>query len=623
MFLDLEHSLRTEGEFKYKYEQLASKLKLYSDKAASNPAYMKQVRDTNLQILRLTKFNLVPFLGYYFPKYPKNKPFSLRYYPFAYAMYNLNLGRTSYTVIRGSRQISKTTNIAIRNVLSCLVIPRLSALTICPRPEQMKTIGDKYKEVYEAYRFYGNTARKRNNLFYKEFPSDSKLKIAYILTNPDKIRGNSVDWIDYDEYQDFDMTLELEINETISASDLPMITYSGTSKTIDSALESRFETSSRSFWGMKCNGCGHLNIPTVEEGVFDMIQLQGPSCVKCGKLLDVADGHWEHSNMDMLHAGRVGLHVPKLIVPNIVRDRSKWLTIYSQAQASDKKKFLEEVLGIPTQEGAREITVKELESICTLGEISKLQDRAKRRKYHYVISGCDWGGSDYLPAHNLKQSYTVHVMLGVNENWDFELIHFAKYSGMNYREIAEHIVGDHKRFNGDAIATDYGVGAAYNMLLRESLDQNTHVIFNYTSPDSKFLAPPKNNNDLYNKFSLNRTDSITDLFEAIKSGHILAPKWEQSSEYLKDFLNLIRNPQDSPSGGKRLTYIRHGSKPDDIVHGVNFAFQLGRVLIKEPCSIEKVFMDQVLVNLSKGIGRVQTPVMGRARPAPMSLSIKR
>ncbi len=37
----------------------------------------------------------------------------------------------------------------------------------------------------------------------------------------------------------------------------------------------------------KCIGCNHYNVPTPEEGVLDMIQPDGFSCCKCGKLLNM------------------------------------------------------------------------------------------------------------------------------------------------------------------------------------------------------------------------------------------------------------------------------------------------------------------------------------------------
>ena len=68
----------------------------------------KQIRDEAFfDYLKLSHFNITPLLGYFFPKYPTLSPFSLKDYPFAHVLYNLNLGSDSSTTIKGSRQISK------------------------------------------------------------------------------------------------------------------------------------------------------------------------------------------------------------------------------------------------------------------------------------------------------------------------------------------------------------------------------------------------------------------------------------------------------------------------------------------------------------------------------------
>jgi hypothetical protein len=50
--------------------------------------------------------------------------------------------------------------------------------------------------------------------------------------------------------------------------------------------------------------------------------------------------------------------------------------------------------------------------------------------YRYVVSGMDWGGSDYNPAIKTKLSYTVHAILGVRTDGIMEGLHFKRYSGL-------------------------------------------------------------------------------------------------------------------------------------------------------------------------------------------------
>jgi len=602
-FFDYELALREDEHFKYDIMKQAHKCQALAERAAMNPGIKRQHDDAVMDLLRLTRFNLSPLLSYYFPQYPEHRPFSLRNFPYAYAMFNLTFGRDSVLCIKGSRQIIKSTCISIRDILSLQLFHGLRSMLITPRSEQLKTLADKYKEVSQAYRFDQERKNFRKNLFFKEYPNKSILKMVYVLSNADKVRGNSMDWLNFDEYQDFDASLELEVKEILTQSNKPMITKTGTSKTVDSALEATFETTSRSLWRMRCNACNHDNYPTLEHNVMDMIQPRGVCCVKCGRPLNVRDGRWHHQSPNMLEAGRIGLHVPKIIVPENTERADKWYPIYQQSLSTDRKKFLEEVLGIATQEGAREITVAELEAICTLGPKVKLlkiaggERRKKTTGYRYVVSGCDWGGSDYIPSHNLKESYTVHCMIGVTRDWKFDIIHFAQYSGMNYKSIADSICEMHERYNGHSIASDFGVGAQYNMLLRERINPLRHVIFNYAGPNAKYVSESPNAH-LFNQLSLNKTDSITSLFLDIKSHRIRCYDWVESGDYLTQFTNLIRTPTDAGN----ITYRRHGSRPDDSLHAVNFAVHLAKIVIGESLFEDEATRDEVLERFARADG---------------------
>jgi hypothetical protein len=596
-FFDYELALRSDIKFRHQLEKQAQLCQSLAIKAQRDIRYEKQHDKAVLDLLQMTRWNLSPLLPYYFPKYPKREPFSLRNFPYAYAMFNLTFGRDSVMCIKGSRQIIKSTCLGIRDILSLQLFNGLRSMLVTPRVEQLKTLADKYKEISQNYRFDREAKKYRKNLFYKEWPNDSILKLVYILSNADKVRGNSMDWLNFDEYQDFDSHLELEVMEILTQSDKPMVTKTGTSKTTDSALEATYETTSRSVWRMTCDACNHDNYPTLEHNVMDMIQPRGVCCVKCGAPLNVRDGQWDHESPKMLEQGRVGLHVPKIIVPENTERPDKWYPIYQQSLSKNRKSFLEEVLGIATQEGAREITAAQLEAICTLGTRDSLQRAAMkyRSKYMFTVSGVDWGGSDYIPAHNLKESYTVHAMIGITPQKKMELIHFAQYEGMDYKEVADDICANHTRMNGYALASDFGVGQMYNQLIRERINPLRHIIFTYTGPNSAFISESPNAH-MFNQLSLNKTDSITALFNAIKSHDITCFNWGEAADFLNQFTNLVRNPTDAGN----ITYRRHGARPDDALHAVNFAMHLAKMVTGQPIFQDEALKTEVLDRFSRG-----------------------
>jgi hypothetical protein len=208
-----------------------------------------------------------------------------------------------------------------------------------------------------------------------------------------------------------------------------------------------------------------------KNDVLKAIQPQGLTNPATGKVIDVTDGRFVHQIQSNFEQGYLGFHIPQIIIPDYANIPQKWMEIWSAFQNYDIKKFMQEILGIPTEEGMREITTQDLKNMCVLPELPetlKSLSSPSNGRYKYTVSGCDWGGSDYNPATKTKVSYTVHVILGICWDGSIEIIHIRQYSGMDYRSISNQICDDHKAYHCIGIASDFGVGAAYNMLLREN-----------------------------------------------------------------------------------------------------------------------------------------------------------
>lgn len=505
-------------------------------------------------------------------------------------MYDLELGEDSdHRYFTNDILSHNTTNLGIRTNLCMRLLPGLKIAAIVPRSEQLKTIADKYKEIENAYRFNYMTPNARSNLFFKEFPHPtgkmSQLRLWYILTNADKIRGNTYDWLDFDEYQDFDDSLETEILATQSRTKIPMLTYGGTSKSVDTALESKWMDSARGLWRLTCDKCKFDNYPTLKHGVMDMIKPQGLCCKKCGAILDVRKGQWDFEAPNLLDLGRWGFHVPQIIVPANTEDKAKWLRIYKASQDKNNfKGFCEEYLGEATEEGSKELSVSDLQNICVLGDAKTLQKeffKEPYKKYIMTVGGVDWGGSDYNPAAKTKASYTVHTIIGITPSGHFDILESTKYAGMDWDTVSANIAKRHHDFKCYAIGSDFGVGAVYINNLRKHINPLRVITFKYSVPNSPLLSIPKNSNFL-NLYSLNRTESISSLFMEIKKGRLRSPLWEQMKTVLMDCLNLVRIPVETAGGQNTFRYEKKGNKTDDFLHSLNFAVVLAKAIRGEP-----------------------------------------
>ena len=588
MHLDLEFEARTNGEFRSGLEKRAAVLEHYDRLARQNASSVAKYQEALWEIIRFCNLNLAFLTPFFWPRCPKGEPLSFADYPFAFQMFELQAG--GFLVVRGSRQIAKSTSFCCRQQLLARLIPGFKSLYIVPRNQQLKTYQNKMREIEHAMVGFvkKNGPDLRKNLGYKEFSNGSTIELAYVLTTASNIRGKSADELLFDEAQDFDPDLEIEVVQTQSASASPVTIYAGTSLDTGTMLEKKWSESSQGLWITRCSHCNHDNIPLPEHQVLDMIQRAGPACVKCGKPIDIRTGKFIHSYPDRVPSGRKGVHIPQIVTPSVVKNPIRWAKIYDmKVKQGGDRKFLQEVLGIAVEEGEREITKKNLQDVCILGrDLEALHRKARERRYDHVISGADWGGSDYIPAQHIKISTTVHVVMGITPDGKFDIIHFRRYSGMNYDSIVEDMIKNHTSLNGKFMASDFGVGAHYNSKIREKIPPEKHLIFGYVGPASDLISEPKGAH-IYNQWSLNKTESISLTYEAVRQQRIRCFAWDYAQEYLSDFLNLFRAPGErsqsgAGSGATTFIYRSHPSKPNDSLMAVNYAYMLGKIILGEP-----------------------------------------
>jgi len=582
MYLDLEYRLRTDGEFRTELQRRQLRLEHLERLSARSSACIDEYHDALYSYIELCNFNLALLTPYFWSNYPKDKPLHFADFPFAFQMFNYQPG--GFMVFRASRQISKSTSFACRQWMMARTLRSFKSLYVVPRSDQLETYQNKFHEMEQANRFYRRDRKFRQNLGYKEFQNGSVIEMASVHTTAADIRGKSCDEILYDEFQHFDPELELEVSQTQAASSIKITIYAGTSLTTDSALEQRWNESSQGSWMIKCS-CGHWNIPLPEFQALDMIQPQGPCCVKCGRILDVWAGKYVHAYPRRFEAGYRGFHVPQIIVPAVVYNPMRWAEIYKdKIRTGGGRKFMQEVLGVATEEGEKEITRKQLEDICVLGsDLQQLLAKAQRGDYAWVVSGCDWGGSDHLPDLRMKRSTTVHVVMGVLPTGQFDILHFRRYEGLNYEDIAADILRNHKAYRGHALASDFGVGSFYNSALRKQIPLQRHLIFNFVGPASPLLSQ-SDGRDQYNLWSLNKSESISLTFDAVRHKKIRCFDFEIAQHFLEDFLHLFRAPGESNQQGGATTFLyrSHPTKPNDALMAVDYAFMLGKILLGEP-----------------------------------------
>lgn len=474
-----------------------------------------------------------------------------------------------------------STTFAARQLINGSLFPGYKSMYVVPFPDHMKTYARRFQEMEQAFR--GNMGKQ--NVYNKVYDSGSAVDIIYCLTTADKSRGKTEDEVLIDEAQNMDPDIIPELLYVQTMSKTPSTIYAGTALSVDTLLEEKWSESSQGMWCVRAGDGAHwLNMYDRETLLKVCDNPQGPTCPYTGKKLNVTDGCYVHGNQQALAAGDIGIHVPQCIIPDIAYDPVQWGKVYRRIKRDDFKKVLQECFGIAVAEGSREISENDLIRLCVLTD-TKEQLMAKCRSGYYrlIVSGCDWGGSDYNQAIKSKTSYTVHCIIGVAPDGGIDILHWRRHSGMNYPEIAQIIIQEHNAWGAQAIASDFGVGMAYNMELRNSIPFDKHFIMGYVGPMSAPLAEPKGQH-MPNQLSLNRTEALTNVFKDIKSPvlKIRCRNWDDMAPFLTDFLNMYRLPIEMPGGASTFKYVRSSTKADDALHAFTFAYVLAKFYLDEP-----------------------------------------
>lgn len=395
--------------------------------------------------------------------------------------------------------------------------------------------------------------------------------------------------------QGMDPEIVPEILYTKTMSELPTVVYSGTALSVDTLLEANWIDSSMGMWHVRAgDGTTWLNMYDKDTLFKVCDNPQGPTCPITGKLLKVTDGCFVHAKKGNLNSGRVGVHIPQCIIPDIAYNAQRWGEVYQKIQRDDPKKVMQECFGIAVSEGSREISERDLMRLCVLTDTEEqLKKKCHNGYYKKVISGCDWGGSDYNPALKTKTSYTVHCIIGISPSGTIDILHYRRYAGMMYDEIARTIIAEHKAYNGYAIASDFGVGLAYNMEIRKHIPFDRHFIMSYVGPTTAPVATPAGAH-MQNQLSINRTEALTNVFRDVKRfdpQRIRCRNWGDMQPFLSDWLNMFRVPVEMPGGQNVFKYVRAATKADDALHAFTFAYVIAKIyrgdsLVKDP-ALEK------------------------------------
>ena len=499
-----------------------------------------------------------------------------------------------------------STGLGAAELFKLSVVPNYRALYLTPLREHSKTMADKLLDMQRGSVCppdYFTKRGYRNNMYYKESPLGGSLKLLHILTDPTKVRGNSCPVVAIDEAQDFDAEHLPEIEQVQkNFPDDRMTLFAGTSKDLDTCLEAQYRLGSCGVWHVPCSCPKKFHSLGDAEIIPNM--MVSPEGLRCPDnrhiRLDPMLGEFVHENRSRLRVNMPSFHLPQVIVPEYAQGKGfmdVWKDYKRYTAAGQFKKFLQEVWGIAVESGLTELSEEDLKKCCTDKTFAQTQEEylSGKVRYPYVFSGVDWGGSDWEPAYRSKLSYTVHSIWGMRLDGSMNLLYAHRYAGMNYREVAGNIVTHHNKFKCFAMGTDNGGGAYYNAYMRDCGRIPTDKLIHFQYTDTKLMLEriPHPESNL---MSLHRSDSISAVIADIKDGKFSWPRWDDSSSFVLDCLNVRRNITEAPSGRTIMRYIKHGARADDFLMSTNYATMMKRIVCSEP-----LIPNQQIINELRGM----------------------
>jgi len=308
-------------------------------------------------------------------------------------------------------------------------------------------------------------------------------------------------------------------NQTMTRSEFKKEIYSGTPKRTQGTLSDRWFSSTQNEWAIKCEKCGHWNVPIDETNIGN----NGPICSKCGKDVNPFNGQWVAVGDPT--ARMVGFRVCAPMFAN-----APWVNwekdIIEYRKNFGEAKFFNEVMGLEYDDGVAPITTTMLRKAAN--EEQPLTDEFDGT-HKYVM------GIDYGPI-NSTSSYT-YVTIGKWITPDkFQFVYFKRYFGKEadpsfyHDDIAKKFV----KSRAKRIGADYGMGEASNSEIRKRIGFEKIIAYQFSDSVKQFSQY----NPKIPGYVINKSKVIDTFVDGLKEGNILLPNWAEFNQHAREFTNL-------------------------------------------------------------------------------------
>jgi hypothetical protein len=487
-----------------------------------------------------------------------------------------------------------STNVAARGIVASLGIPNFKTLFVTPLYEQIRRFSNNYVRPFinqsPCKAQWVNTTTEQSVL-QRSFRNGSLMLFSFALLDADRIRGVSSHCVCIDEIQDMDPAHIPIINETLTASKhYGLSVYTGTHKTLSSALYGCWQDSSQAEWIIPClsPGCKTENVPSKEFHAERMIgpvhrhiseKYPGVVCRKCRRPLNPRIGMWRHryNERRWTHAG---YHIPQIILPLHYASEEKWSQIIRKKTGGVAENiFWNEVMGEAVDVGQRLVTETQLKAACKLPwknnpdrPSSMIKERLTKQYAHRVIA-VDWGGGG-----EEQVSYTAIAVIGMTHDGKLDVLWGKRlFHGCDRIREAGEIKQWYEFFKCELIVHDFtGAGEIAEAVLIQcgiSAKKIRGIRLQRSGYQNIMVFHEATSFNHHTFHTLDKARSLNYVATAIKLNHVRFFEWDRTSKdvpgLIGDFLALQESNAETRLGGNIYTIVRDPMFPDDFAMAVN------------------------------------------------------
>lgn len=529
----------------------------------------------------------------------EGKPFTLdRHYQFEPI---LNSTVVPNMVWMTGRQLGKTVIESVEALIRCATLrdPRVySHMFVTPLFDQVRRISnDHIRPMLEdsPLRTAWIGRSRERSVLRRVFKNGAKMIFTFAYTSADRIRGNSVDGVTFDEVQDFREEFFPVVEEVVSASPFKVKRYFGTAKGSDTTLARLWGDSSQAEWVVPCTYCNFKNIPSLQYHLLAMIgplrddiSAEKPATIcanpKCRRIIHPRLGRWWH-RYEEKSVSFPGHHLPQPIMETHYANRNNWKALLDK-QAGRKgwttAKVNNEVFGEPTGAGVELIAEEELKRAAVLPWTNHPEDPGYARTnraalYKDVVMSADWGGGGEDGT-----SRTCLGTAGLTFDHKIDII-WGKLLPNPHAHIEEAMecMRHFKGFKPKLFAHDFtGAGSLREtVMVRQGFPQKLIVPFWYVRSSKqkivRAIKPTKQNPRRY--FQIDKARAMLQVIAGIKTGAVRFFRYDYHDRddpgLIRHFLALTERKNEENEFTLQPSYSigRYPGRSDDFAQMVMLA----------------------------------------------------